>query len=192
MRDIVLQDELFHISHLDGSEVDLSDISSFQSIRGQGLENYLKNYALTDERAGTMRTYLVRTNSDKELAGYFSLKAGLISVNETTTEDGIVFDTLPGIEIANFAVNDRFLNRHSSLKGVGSVVFSHFIIPTILKVSHEIGVKIIYIFALPEESLVRRYTEYGFSRLSDADEDALHARLKPRYDEKCIFMYLVI
>ncbi|MBP5736776.1 MAG: hypothetical protein J6W55_04950, partial [Acidaminococcaceae bacterium] len=45
---------------------------------------------------GMMRTYLIRDVHSSELAGYFSIKAGLISINETTTENGVTFDTIPG------------------------------------------------------------------------------------------------
>ena len=136
-----------------------------------------------------MRTYIVRDNFSSELVGYFSVKAGLISVNEVHTEDEETFDTIPGVEIANFAVNDTYLQRHSELKGTGLIIFNDFIVPVIQEASKNVGVKIIYIFALPFERLINRYREYGFLRLDSVSEDELHKRLKPNYDENCIFMF---
>lgn len=136
-----------------------------------------------------MRSYLIRDVYSSELVGYFSVKAGLISVNEVHTVEGETFDTIPGVEIANFAVNEVYQENHPDLKGLGLIIFNDFIIPIIQKAAESIGVKIIYIFALPFERLIRRYHDYGFLRLDSASEDELHKRLKPNYDEDCIFMF---
>ena len=53
----------------------------------------------------------------------------------------------------------------------------------------KVGVKYIYIFSLPFETLMKRYGDYGFKRLTSRQEEELHRRLKPNYDEGCIFMY---
>ena len=150
-----------------------------------------------------MRTYIVRDNKSSELVGYFSLKAGLISLNErfvelTNGETGEkkiekVFDTLPGVELANFAVNSRYVKRHKNLKGLGTVIFNQFVLPIVRKTSDNVGVKLLYIFALPFDDLIKTYHErYGFSRLSNPSEDELHKRIKPFYDMSCKFMYLVL
>ena len=72
---------------------------SVRDERGEGLVRYLQHDAFPDEEARVMRTYLVRDKRTTELAGYFSLKAGLISFNEAKTEAGVEFDTLPGVEL---------------------------------------------------------------------------------------------
>lgn len=200
----ILQSDLFYCNHLGASESDEQDIMNFtvRDIRGAGLQEYIRHYAYPDEDAGTMRTYIVRDNRSSELVGYFSLKAGLISLNEveeeiTDSDTGeketiSVFDTLPGVELANFAVNDTYIRKHPDLKGVGLVIFEKFILPIIQKTSESVGLKILYIFALPYDELVARYTQYGFSRLEDPYEDELHKRLKPRYDMNCLFMYQIL
>ena len=187
----ILQNDLFYCNHLGVSENDERDILSFtvKGPNGEGLVRYLQYLAFPEEEAGTMRTYIVRDNFSSELVGYFSVKAGLISVNEVHTEDEETFDTIPGVEIANFAVNDTYLQRHSELKGTGLIIFNDFIVPVIQEASKNVGVKIIYIFALPFERLINRYREYGFLRLDSVSEDELHKRLKPNYDENCIFMF---
>ena len=139
-----------------------------------------------------MRTYFVRDNSSSEFVGYFSLKAGLISFNEGGTGSIADFDTLPGVELANFAVNGVYANKHPKLKCLGFRIFNDFIVPIVEKVSESVGVKIIYIFALPFDGLIRQYGRYGFNRLPAEQEDELHRRLKPRYDSECIFMYQML
>ena len=187
----ILQNDLFYCNHLGVSEHDEQDILSFtvKDRTGQGLVNYLRFMAFPEEDAGTMRTYMVRDNYSSELVGYFSLKAGLISINEISTESEAAFDTIPGVEVANFAVNQAYIQKHKDLHGTGLIIFNDFIVPVIKETAKNIGVKIIYIFALPFERLIKRYGEYGFLRLDSTSENELHKRLKPNYDQNCIFMF---
>lgn len=191
MRKGILQNDLFYCSHLGDSGNDEADIAHFsvKDPNGEGLAEYLRYLAFPEEDSGVMRSYLIRDVYSSELVGYFSVKAGLISVNEVHTVEGVTFDTIPGVEIANFAVNEVYQENHPGLKGIGLIIFNDFIVPIIQKASESIGVKIIYIFALPFERLLRRYRDYGFLRLDSASEDELHKRLKPNYDEDCIFMF---
>lgn len=194
MRKGILQNELFYCNHLSGLKNELQDISHFSVgvPSGDGLVNYLQNFALQDETEGMMRTYLVRDFFSSELAGYFSIKAGLISINEALTENGVTFDTIPGIELANFAVNNEYLKHHPELEKIGLIIFNDFIIPIIQEAAKNVGVKIIYIFALPFKELIEHYKKYGFRRLNRTSESQLHKRLKPYYDESCVFMYQVL
>ena len=156
---------------------------------GQGLVNYLYGYAETDEENNVMRTYIVRDNYSNEFVGYFSLKAGMISINEQKIGEKEYFDTLPGVEIANFAINKGYIDRNSEMRGIGIIVFDELIKPLIEKAGDIVGTKLIYIFSLPLDSLMNRYKKYGFKRLTSRQEEELHKRLKPNYDEGCIFMY---
>ena len=191
----ILRSDMFYIDHLDpNSSKDIQAIDSFtvDAPEGQGLSAYLKEYACAEELDRSMRTYLVRDIATDECVGYFSLKAGLISLNEVETEDGILFDTLPGTELANFAVNNEYLIKNPTFKGIGFVIFNDFIKPLVEEISKTVGVKIIYIFALPFEGLIKQYGRYGFRRLEAEHEAELHRRLKPRYDSECIFMYQML
>ena len=173
---------------------DIADIKSFEIAHpetGAGLEWYLKYQALFDEHSGVMRTYLVRFKSTQECVGYFSLKAGLVSVNEERASNGITFDTVPGVELANFAVNNAFAQKHNT-KGLGYLLFSGLIAPFILEHAKTLGIYMIYLFALPYERLMKTYESYGFHRLPHKAEELLHQRLKPAYDESCIFMYQLL
>ena len=201
----ILRSDMFYIDHLDpNSSKDIQAIDSFtvDAPEGQGLSAYLKEYACAEELDRSMRTYLVRDIATDECVGYFSLKAGLISLNEIeievedteTGENKTVkeFDTLPGVELANFAVNSNYINAYPYLKGVGHVIFTEFIVPMIERAAQYVGVKMVYIYALPYDKLISRYQRYGFCRLPEAEENDLHRRLKPRYDESCKFMYLLL
>lgn len=209
----LLQNELFYCNHLGVSDKDEEDIRNFRTrdSKGMGLVTYIRQQSFIDESLNTMRTYIVRDNSTSEMVGYFSLKAGLISCNEhdvavcdKETGEKIVdkktgdvrtrhvFDTLPGVELANFAVNQAYIRRHPEMKGVGEVIYRRFILPIVKRVSEAIGIKILYIFALPYDALIARYEKYGFSRLDEDNEKKMHSRLKPSYDESCIFMFKML
>lgn len=197
MRTIVLENELFYCHHI--GDADIADVMKFSSLnkKGKGLEDYLKRHAFPDEDNGMMRTYLVRSRFTDELVAYFSLKTGHVSINEyyyiDEGQSKIAFDNLPGIEIANIAVNGRYVQFHPASKGVGVIVFREFIQKIISQVAEAIGVKLIFIFALPEADLIKVYSEkYGFVRLPKNQEEQLHARIKPTYDESCIFMYQLL
>lgn len=200
----LLQTELLYCNHLGMSENDEKDIMNFTVERreGAGLKDYIQHFAFPEEEAGIMRTYIVRDNISSELVGYFSLKTGLISLNERQTEITnpdtkgketiTTFDTLPGVELANFAVNSAYIRRHKDLKGIGVIIFNSFILPIVKQTSESVGLKILYIFALPYDDLMKRYEYYGFKRLNDESEERLHDRLKPYYDLSCKFMYMVL
>ena len=105
----------------------------------------------------------------------------------------VVFDTIPGVELANFAVNSSYLKKRPSAKGIGLIIFNQFVLPIVRKTAEYVAVKILYIFALPYESLINNYkVNYGFERLNESDEKELHKRLKPAYDDSCIFMYMML
>ncbi|MBQ3794796.1 MAG: hypothetical protein II842_00675 [Butyrivibrio sp.] len=188
---VLPENELFSCHHLGESANDEQDIMNFTTkhVTGQGFINYLRYYAFPDEEAGNMRTYVIRDKRSGEFVAYFSLKAGLISLNEEIQDDNVRFETLPGVEIANFAIDYRYTQKHEKLKGIGKVIFTDFMVPIKERTAASIGIRIIYIFALPVPELIGRYKEYGFARLDAKSEEALHRRFKPRCDKSCIFMY---
>ena len=190
----LLRSDRFYCVPIGVNENDQRDILAFsvRDERGAGLVNYLQRFAFSDEESRDMRTYLVRNNRTSELAGYFSLKAGLASLNEEKSGERAEFDVMPGIELANFAINDGYIRQHPDSKGVGLGIFTNFIRPLVVDVSERVGVKILYLFALPFEGLIQRYIQYGFTRLEARHEAELHQRLKPRYDSECIFMYQML
>lgn len=187
---IVLENELFYCIHIADTEEIKQQLRHFtvKKKTGNGLVNYLQNYALVDEENGEMRTYLVKDTDSHEIVGYFSLKAGMVSVNEKRTLFRREFDCVPGIELANFAVNNSYKEAHKEFDGLGKIIFVYFILAIVKKVSMQIGVKTLFIFALPHSSLINYYKSLHFQRLSAVEEKSIHRRIKPRYDQRCIFM----
>jgi len=191
---ITLRKGLFYCEHLtDSDEVRrLVDGFTVTDSRGRGLVQYLQKIALKEELAGRMRTYLVRDAATNELVGYFSLKAGMASANEKRFLFRTKFDTVPGIELANFAVNGTYKEAHAEYHNIGTLIFYYFIVPTVKEISEDVGVKMLYIFSLPYPRLLQYYKTLNFERLSLMDEYHVHRRMKPRYDRNCIFMFQLI
>ncbi|MBR1597938.1 MAG: hypothetical protein IJ661_03370 [Lachnospiraceae bacterium] len=196
----VLCDGIYYCEHINISAKD-EDISNFcVKYRNHtiGLENYIKYSSFSDEEIGLMRTYIVRDVKTEEMVGYFSLKAGLVSLNEREVqnnhgENEVIFDTAPGVEVANYAMNERYCEAHPETKGIGILIFRHFIQSLVRQVAEIVGARVMYIFALPIDSLIERYRNvYGFRRFDAESEFAIHKRIKPIYDKACIFMYQLI
>lgn len=173
------------------SRDDWDSLQSFTSAHSDGgfLADYIKENAFLDEEEGFARTYIVRDRESNDVVAYFSLKSGFVAINEEEGEEQTEFDSIPGVELSNFAVNGAYLTAHPTYKGLGKIVFFDFILPTISEAAKIIGIRFLYIFALPNKSLIANYEKYGFSRLPLEDEKKMHSRIKPRYDEGCIFMY---
>jgi len=184
------ENELFYCQHLLTAEDINVLISSFdvKEATGAGLVNYLQNYALADEENGEARTYLVRDKITNELVAYFSIKAGMVSINEKKLFLSREFDSVPGIELANFAVNNSYKLSHKEHTGIGKIVFYYFILPIVEGISENLGVQLLYIFALPYKRLMDYYKSMNFVRLSVVEEYFVHRRIKPRYDKNCVFM----
>lgn len=150
-----------------------------------GLESYLKHAAIGDEKANLARTYLVIDKATGELACYFSLRTGLITIQVA----GDDFDSLPAVELSNFATNDTYRRKHTDVQSIGRYVFENFIIPIARCMAEYIGVNSLYIYALPNDRLIEHYSTMGFSRLPKDQEQFVQAHVKPKYDMGCTFMY---
>ena len=119
--------------------------------------------------------------------GYFSLRNGLITMRVQDYEDEC-FDTLPAIELSNFAVNQKYKNKHPVSSKFGLFIFGEFILPLVKEIGKFSGVNTLYIYALPDGRLISHYETMGFERLPKNEEAFVYVHIKPRYDEDCIFM----
>jgi len=151
----------------------------------EGLESYLKHASIGDEKANLARTYLVIDKASGELACYFSLRNGLITV-QIEDDD---FDSLPAIELSNFAINDTYRQKHTELQKLGVHIFDVFILPISRCMSQYVGANSLYIYALPNDRLIEHYGTMGFSLLPEDQEKFVQAHVKPKYDTGCRFMY---
>ena len=134
--------------HIGSVSRDMEDIEGF-SIRhpetSSGVERYLKQDALADECNSIMRTYMVRSKMTDEFVGFFSLKAGLVAINEQKASgNNALFDTIPGVELANFAIDKMALGRLKH-RGFGATVFRTLIVPFIKKHAETLGIYDLYI-----------------------------------------------
>ncbi len=189
--------KVFDCRHISGD--DIEKLSSFTVRKGGGfLADYLSHDtadgkvvspALYDEEMHNARVYLVIDKETDELAGYFALKAGYIAVHPSRRLFTKEFDTVPGVELANFAVNDSYIQAHGEQKGLGASIFKYCVLPIARDAQDYVGIRFIYIFALPDEGLIKRYQNYGFTRLNRLQEKSTHKLIRPRYDRGCIFMY---
>lgn len=158
----------------------------------KGLEYFLKYWAFPDEDEKSNRTYLIKDRTTGELAGYFSLRNGMITQQVNNLSEDDIFNSIPAIELSNFAVNSEYKKNHKDITKLGAYIFTTFILKLTQKLSEYTGIQVLYIYALPNEKLIKYYKTLGFTRLLPEDEKYVHAHIKPKYDQKCIFMYQTI
>lgn len=178
-----------------------------------GLEQYLKHCAWDDDLTNETRVYVIKTYFTHEIIAYFAIKAGMISVDSQyrnkdkeaqAKNQGIklVPNTISGVEISHFAVNDEYRRNHSrngsKITGLGAYLFPAFIFPIIKKVSTDIGIKIMYLYAADDTSkdsnakntLINYYKKvFEFNTVSESDE---YKPVTSYYDNGCIFMYRML
>ena len=182
----------YSLSHLLESDDNFDLIADFSvSNNAAGLEVYLKYDAINDERENMGRTYFVKDNSTGEAVCYFSLKTGLITM-QSDDFNSEIFDTVPAIELSNFAINTKYREKHVIAEKIGFLMFNDFIMPLVKEVAKYVGVNSLYIYALPKDRLIGHYKTMGFRRLSPEDEKFVQKHVKPEYDEGCIFMYQTV
>ena len=190
MENKLISNEIFYCEPLLASEENLYQIQKFHvaTETGLGLETYLKKCSVSDELLHEARTYLVKDNVTNEIVGYFSLKTGMVASRKKWNLFQTEIDSLPAVELANFAVNSAYKAAHKEQTGIGSIIFVDFVLPIIKMAADRVGICIVYIFALPYRNLIKYYETLNFKRLSKVEEAFIHRNYKPRYDEGCIFM----
>ena len=177
----------FSLEHISGTPDNLALIGSFRAAENaDGLERYLKEGALRDEVSNESRTYLVKDSVTGELACYFSLRTCLVPIS--LAKD--LFTTVPAIELANFAVNEAYRTRQRNVQKIGAYAFLNFVLPLSRHSASIVGARWLCVYALPRKRLLTYYGEkLGFARLAPEFEAFVHSRIKPEYDQGCIFMY---
>lgn len=179
----------FSLEHLKKSEINESLVMEFSVSEKSaiGLENYLKYTSFIDEDDNMARSYLVKDCVTGEIACYFTLRTGLITQRVSEDDDNL-FDSIPAVELSNFAVNANYKKKHPEVQRFGHFVLYNYIFPIVRTVADYVGVKVLYIYALPNEKLIEHYKTMGFHRLSSKNEKFVQSHVKPKYDAECIFM----
>ncbi len=185
----LFSDEDFVVEHLFASPENARLIQDFSvGNDAMGLEMFLKEVSVQEEKEKQTRTYLIKDRYTGELACYFSIRTGLI----TLQVEGDSFDSLSALELSNFAMNQKYKAAHPNVKKGGAYFFKRFILPLANFVSEYVGVSTLYIYALPDDRLIDHYKKMGFSRLPEDQEKFVQSHVKPKYDEGCIFMFQVL
>lgn len=119
---ISLDNDTFFCQRLLDTNENISAIQDFfvSQPTGKGLEMYLKNVAIAEEQASSARTYLIKSKRTREIAAYFSLRAGLFTIGSDDSDDGYFF-TIPAVELVNFAVNSAFKQKHPDVTKIDCV-----------------------------------------------------------------------
>ena len=187
-----IEHPLFYYEHLFDNPENTKKIYDFaiKERSGYGLELYLKQTAVYDEENQLNSTYLVKDKKSDEIVGYFSLKTGLFTIEMPTGEGS--FDAIPAVELSNFAVNALYRANHPEVKQIGEIMFRSFILPVVKHIQNFVAAKALYIYAIPKDKLISHYEKLGFSRLNEQEEAFVHAHVKPKYDDGCIFMYQIL
>lgn len=158
----------------------------------EGITNYFQKQALKDEKDFSVRNYLVKLKGTEVVIACFSLKAGSIPFTDKVINLAFSKETklVPGIELVNIALNDMALNIIKKLPvKAGKNIFYDIIQPIVIHISHEIGTKVLYLFAA-NPKLAEYYKTWGFFSV---DDEPFNQRLtkdwQNEYSQKCIFMY---
>lgn len=187
-----------------------------------GLEQFLKRSAWEDDINGLGKFYLIKDRKTKMIAAYFGLKAGMISTKDIeassdeesqlatkrekqrikTLIEGYmpIRESLPGIELSHFAINDNFrqalsIETGKDIHGLGEYFYPKFIYPIIIDVARKIGVRYLYLYAADNSFDGKLVDYYRKTMQLESLQASKNKRLKPMrsdYDNNCIFMYKVI
>lgn len=168
-------------------------IKRFEAIHNAtGLTKYFRKQALKDEKEKSARNYVVKLHGTEIVIAFFTLKAGSIPFTEDV--ENLIFSKntklIPGIELVNIALNDYVLPKIKSLPfRVGEYIFHEIIEKLVLHVSSELGVKVLYLFAL-NKKLATYYKTWGVKFIEDSDYNIkLNKEWQSEYSLDCIFMY---
>lgn len=159
----------------------------------EGLVYYLRSPdgAKLEEEDDTARTYVVIDTVMDCIVGYFTLRAGQCHLNVGSFFRR-KYKVLPGIELAMLAVNDCYREICNPVSfSFGEMIYKKFAVPKIEAVSKLVGVKVVYIFALPyKPSLVNFYKKLGFvnPNYASGNKRRIHT-MTPAFDSGCVFMF---
>ncbi len=171
---------------------------SFCNTRNKSLQYYIRNKAWEEDSRNETVVYLLK--DDNTIAYYFTLKCGLLLKNgsrkkhesfekpELINHQFYVNATMPAVEIAQFCLNEKWLEQHKIAKGCGKIIFYQHILPLISRLSRYAGCKYIYLYAADateDETLVKYYEDLGFEKVSDIE----YCHIFPEYDIRCILMF---
>jgi GNAT superfamily N-acetyltransferase len=133
----------------------LQDRSSFDC-EAEPLNDYLKKYALQNQKKDAARTYVI-TNEENQIIGYYTLVFGSVSIEETTSEisAGLGKYPIPIILLARLAID-----KNQKSKGLGKALIKDALIRAVQ--ASEIGGLRAFLVHAKDESAKAFYKKLGF------------------------------
>lgn len=128
------------------------DVSRFDCGRHESLNDWLKRFALTNERNESARTYVVHRNG--LVVGYYSISAGSVSVEEAPTRisKGLARHPIPVILLARLAID-----KDERGTGLGKAVLKDAL-RRIAQAADIVGARAVLVHAIDEQA--RKFYEH--------------------------------
>ena len=122
------------------------------------LNEFLQRYALTNERAGSARTFVVAT-TENVVVGYYSLAAAAVAYEAAPerVRQGQPRHPIPAILMARFAVDQTQQGQ-----GLGRILFRDALLRS-LNITQELGARVFAVDAKDDEAL-RFYAKFNMMR----------------------------
>ena len=134
---------------------DNHDVSRFDCGGHESLNDWLKRFALTNQRNESARTYVVHRSG--MVVGYYSISAGSVSVEEAPTRisKGLARHPIPVILLARLAVD-----KNEKGAGLGRALLKDALV-RIAQAADIVGARAVLVHAIDEEAS-KFYLHFGF------------------------------
>lgn len=131
------------------------DVSRFDCGGHESLNEWLKRFALTNERNESARTYVVHRNG--LVVGYYSISAGSVSVEETPARisKGLARHPIPVILLARLAVD-----KDEKGTGLGKALLKDAL-GRIAQAADIVGARAVLVHAIDEQAR-KFYEQFDF------------------------------
>jgi len=131
---------------------ELHDLSRFDCGTHESLNEWLKRFALSNQRNESARTYVVHRNGS--VAGYYSVSAGSVSVEESPARvvKGLARHPIPVILLARLAVD-----KNEKGTGLGKALLKDAL-ARIAQAADIVGARAVLVHAIDEQA--RKFYEH--------------------------------
>jgi GNAT superfamily N-acetyltransferase len=142
---------------------------SFFDCEVEPLNDYLKKYALQNQKKDAARTYVL-TNADNQIIGYYTLVFGSVSIEETTHEISVGLGKypIPVILLARLAID-----KSEKGKGLGKALMRDALLRAV-RASEIAGLRAFLVHA-KDKSAKAFYEKLGFEH---SPHNELHLFMK--------------
>jgi GNAT superfamily N-acetyltransferase len=122
------------------------DVSRFDCGEHESLNDWLKRFALTNQRSESARTYVVHRNG--LVVGYYSISAGSVSVEEAPVRisKGLARHAIPVILLARLAVD-----KHEKGAGLGKALLKDAL-ARIAQAADIVGARAVLVYTIDQKA----------------------------------------